>query len=148
MVTVCHHSASLVMPNGDPPDRLFYTLTLMIDSYIVRVLIQMSTKEINDGGRASGRESVDTCCEYEGRRSRNSTSSGRRSTPLLASTPHRRTPSLKTGAKLMVTIYSYMIYDICHVCLQARKTVQNNYKHARRMYCIVFWWISPNIWIH
>ena len=33
-ITVCHHSASLVMPNGDPRDRFFYpTLTLMIDSY-------------------------------------------------------------------------------------------------------------------
>ena len=33
-ITVCHHSASLVMPNGDPRDGLFYpTLTLMIDSY-------------------------------------------------------------------------------------------------------------------
>ena len=34
-ITVCHRSASLVMPNGDPWDSLFYpTLTLMIDSYI------------------------------------------------------------------------------------------------------------------
>ena len=33
-ITVCHHSASLVMPNGDPRDRFFYpTLTLMMDSY-------------------------------------------------------------------------------------------------------------------
>ena len=33
---VCHHSASLVMSNGDPRDGLFYpTLTLMIDSYII-----------------------------------------------------------------------------------------------------------------
>ena len=33
-ITVCHHSASLMMPNGDPRDRFFYpTLTLMIDSY-------------------------------------------------------------------------------------------------------------------
>ena len=34
VITVCHHSASLVMPNGDPRDRFFYTtLTIMIDSY-------------------------------------------------------------------------------------------------------------------
>ena len=34
-IPVCHHSACLVMPNGDPWDRFFYpTLTLMIDSYI------------------------------------------------------------------------------------------------------------------
>ena len=34
-ITVCHHLASLVMPNGDPQDRFFYpTLTLMIDSYM------------------------------------------------------------------------------------------------------------------
>ena len=33
-ITVCHHSASLVMPNGDPRHGVFYpTLTLMIDSY-------------------------------------------------------------------------------------------------------------------
>ena len=33
-ITVCHHSASLVMPNGDPQGGFFYpTLTLMIDSY-------------------------------------------------------------------------------------------------------------------
>ena len=35
-VTVCHHSASLVMPISDPRDRFFYpTLTLLIDSYSV-----------------------------------------------------------------------------------------------------------------
>ena len=33
-ITVCHHSASFKMPNGDPVDGFFYpTLTLMIDSY-------------------------------------------------------------------------------------------------------------------
>ena len=33
-ITVCHHWAILVMPNGDPQDRFFYpTLTLMIDFY-------------------------------------------------------------------------------------------------------------------
>ena len=32
---LCYHSASLVMPNGDPQDGFFYpTHTLMIDSYI------------------------------------------------------------------------------------------------------------------
>ena len=34
MITVCHHSASLVMPNGDPRDWFFYPiLALMMDSY-------------------------------------------------------------------------------------------------------------------
>ena len=34
-ITVCHHSASLVMPSSDSRDGLFYpNLTLMIDSYI------------------------------------------------------------------------------------------------------------------
>ena len=34
MITVCHHSASLVMPNSDPRNGFFYrTLTLIIDSY-------------------------------------------------------------------------------------------------------------------
>ena len=33
-ITICHHSAYLVMPNGDPRDGFFYpTLTLMIYSY-------------------------------------------------------------------------------------------------------------------
>ena len=35
-ITVCHPSASLVMPFGDPRDGYFYpTLTLMMDSYIL-----------------------------------------------------------------------------------------------------------------
>ena len=38
-ITNCHHSASLVMPIGDPRDRFFYpTLILMIDSYILKAL--------------------------------------------------------------------------------------------------------------
>ena len=33
-ITICHHSASLVMPNGDPRDVFLYpTLKLIIDSY-------------------------------------------------------------------------------------------------------------------
>ena len=33
-ITTCNHSASLVMPNGNPQDGFFYpTLTLMMDSY-------------------------------------------------------------------------------------------------------------------
>ena len=36
VITVCHHSASLLMPNGDPRDEFFYpTLTLIVDSYII-----------------------------------------------------------------------------------------------------------------
>ena len=36
MTTVCHHSASFMMPIGDPGDDFFYpTLTLMIDFYIL-----------------------------------------------------------------------------------------------------------------
>ena len=34
MISVCHHSASLLMPISDPQDRFFY-LTLMIDSYSI-----------------------------------------------------------------------------------------------------------------
>ena len=35
-ITVCHHSASLVMSIGDPRDGFFYpTLTLMINSFTV-----------------------------------------------------------------------------------------------------------------
>ena len=34
-ITICHHSASLVMPNGDPRNGFFYpTRTLMMNSYI------------------------------------------------------------------------------------------------------------------
>ena len=33
-ITVCHHSASLMMPIGDPQEGFFFpTLTHMIDSY-------------------------------------------------------------------------------------------------------------------
>ena len=36
--TVCHHSASLVMPNGDPRDGIFFpNLKLMMDYIIVQV---------------------------------------------------------------------------------------------------------------
>ena len=43
-ITVCHHSASLVMPNGDPRDGFFYpTLTLMMDSYSIGgVMVNLS----------------------------------------------------------------------------------------------------------
>ena len=35
-ITVCHHSASLVMPNGDPRGQFFYpALTLIMDSCIL-----------------------------------------------------------------------------------------------------------------
>ena len=35
-ITICHHSASLEVPNGDPRDGFFYpTLRLTIDSYII-----------------------------------------------------------------------------------------------------------------
>ena len=38
--TVCHHSASLVIPNGDPQGEIFYsTLILMIDSYSIYIYI-------------------------------------------------------------------------------------------------------------
>ena len=33
--TACHHSASLVMPIGDPRDQFFY-LTLMMNSYRIK----------------------------------------------------------------------------------------------------------------
>ena len=34
VITVYHHSVSIVMPNSDPLNRFFYsTLTLMMDSY-------------------------------------------------------------------------------------------------------------------
>ena len=36
VIAACHHSASLVMPIGDPRDRfLYHTLTLMMGSYIL-----------------------------------------------------------------------------------------------------------------
>ena len=35
-ITICHHSASLMMPVSDPQDGFFYpTLTLRMDSYIL-----------------------------------------------------------------------------------------------------------------
>ena len=37
MITVCHHSASLMMPIGDPRVGFFYpTLTLMMVSYVIQ----------------------------------------------------------------------------------------------------------------
>ena len=42
MITVCHHSASLVIPNGDPRDGFFYpTLTLMKDSYTFLIISKL-----------------------------------------------------------------------------------------------------------
>ena len=42
-IIVYHHSASLVMPIGDPQDGFFYpTLTLRIDAYILTYLILMA----------------------------------------------------------------------------------------------------------
>ena len=39
-ISLCHHSASLVMPIGDPQDRFFYpTLTLMMDSFTLSIVI-------------------------------------------------------------------------------------------------------------
>ena len=51
-ITICHHSTSLVMPNGNPPDRFFYPpLTLMIDSYILSIAdaCQVMTNDDHEG---------------------------------------------------------------------------------------------------
>ena len=38
MISICHNSANLVMPNCDPWDRFFYpTLTLMMDCFIIHL---------------------------------------------------------------------------------------------------------------
>ena len=43
-LSVCHHSASLMIPNGDPRDGFTYpTLTLMVDYYIIRFLMSIMT---------------------------------------------------------------------------------------------------------
>ena len=40
VITVSHHSVSLVMPIGDPRDRFIYpTRTLMMDSYILGITV-------------------------------------------------------------------------------------------------------------
>ena len=42
-ITVCHHSAYLAMPIGDPWDGFFYpTLTLMIYSYNPKLTVDLS----------------------------------------------------------------------------------------------------------
>ena len=52
-ITVCHHLASLVMPNSDPRDSFFYPiLTLMIDSYVIYsapliILYQFNSKQLS-----------------------------------------------------------------------------------------------------
>ena len=39
-ITICHHSASLVIPNSDPQDGFFYlALTLTIDSYNLNFIV-------------------------------------------------------------------------------------------------------------
>ena len=46
-VTICHHSASLVMPNGDPRDIFFCPiLTLMIYLYYIK---NMCTYQVKHG---------------------------------------------------------------------------------------------------
>ena len=46
--SVCHHSASLVMPNRDPRDGFFYPIfTLMMDSYIPE-LSQIALQDFAD----------------------------------------------------------------------------------------------------
>ena len=45
--TVCHHSAGLVMPIGDPRDGVFYpSLALMMDSYFMEIQFINSKKSI------------------------------------------------------------------------------------------------------
>ena len=45
-ITSYHHSASLVMPNGDSRAEFFYpSLTLMIDSYIPSILLVVGTQK-------------------------------------------------------------------------------------------------------
>ena len=57
-ITVCHHFASLAMPNSDPQDGIFYpTLTLMIDSYSIHIdrangeVFSVKLKEMDSNGR-------------------------------------------------------------------------------------------------
>ena len=43
-LSVCHHLASLMIPNSDPRDGFTYpTLTLMVDYYIIRFLMSIMT---------------------------------------------------------------------------------------------------------
>ena len=49
VITTCHHSASLLMPIGDPQDGFFYptrTLSLMMDSYIPNMTLAVSRTKI------------------------------------------------------------------------------------------------------
>ena len=53
-IAICRHSASLVMPIGDPRDGLFYpTLTLMVDSYYNprHVYLQISQFSLHTRGK-------------------------------------------------------------------------------------------------
>ena len=53
-ITICHHSASLVMPDGDHGDGFIYpTLTLMIDSYNPRISAQTVTNYLPEVGERS-----------------------------------------------------------------------------------------------
>ena len=55
VINVCHHSASLMMPTGDPRDRFFYpTSKIKIDSYNINVFTMIRSHSshcnINDNG--------------------------------------------------------------------------------------------------
>ena len=48
VITVCQHSAGLMMPIGDPQDEFFYpTHTLMIDSYNIILCVTYQKSFIN-----------------------------------------------------------------------------------------------------
>ena len=48
-ITDCRHSASLVMPIGDPRDGFFYpTLILMMDTYISKLPCILTDETAND----------------------------------------------------------------------------------------------------
>ena len=62
-ITVCHHSASLVMPNCDPLDRFFDpTLTLMIDSFITPIQKACANKVVSDQPAPKGHMGTTGSC--------------------------------------------------------------------------------------
>ena len=72
VITIYYHSPILVMPNGDPLDRFFYS-TLMIDFYniknILDALIKYVLKRVSFGSKDCNKELKLECAHFLGQTS-------------------------------------------------------------------------------
>ena len=49
-ISACHHSESIVVPNGDPRDRFFNSSSLIIYSYMLRLYSQYILRPVLEIG--------------------------------------------------------------------------------------------------